>query len=265
MTIFRHSVLVAALFVLAVHSPGWSGPTAGQFQDFTLTLAAPKARYFELQPIPLVITLKNETDAPLVGHSALGFSHGYLRLYVTGGDGRHKIEELSLAKALVEAQPHKFMPGEEVKKTESLHLKLNEIFPKPGTYQLTAQLDSGNGKGSVSSQPIEVEIVDPVGLDEQALQFIRAHDEPAYFFTGALVLQKPEKLQSLENFVAMYGESAYGNDASFLLGQVQVAKREYQKARTLFEQLSKKSDFAFAGQASEYLKRIEREEKKKRP
>lgn len=67
----------------------------------------------------------------------------------------------------------------------------------------------------------------------------------------------------LENFIAMYGQSVYADDASFLLGQVQYAKRDYQKARTLIEKLSKKSDFGFAGEASKYLKRIEREEKKK--
>ncbi len=44
---------------------------------------------------------------------------------------------------------------------------------------------------------------------------------------------------------------------------LEYAKRDYQKARTLFEKLSKKSDFGFAGEASKYLKRIEREEKKK--
>ena len=47
------------------------------------------------------------------------------------------------------------------------------------------------------------------------------------------------------------------------MGQVQFAKRDYQKARTQFEKLSKKSDFGFAGEVSKYLKWIEREEKKK--
>ena len=67
----------------------------------------------------------------------------------------------------------------------------------------------------------------------------------------------------IENFLAIYSQSAYADDASFLMGQVQFAKRDYQKARTQFEKLSKKSDFGFAGDVSKYLKWIEREEKKK--
>ena len=263
MKILRHFLLVATLFVLVVHSPGRSAPTAGQLKDFTLTLATPKARYVEFQPIPIVITLKNETNEPLMGHSALGLSHGHIRLYLGRGQAQQRIEELSLAQAMVEAQPREFKPGEEVKKTDCLNFKLNEIFPKPGTYQLSAQLISGDGKQSVSSEPIEVQIVKAEGMDAQALEYIRANDEPAFFFTGSRVVGNPEKLQVLENFVAIFGETAYGDDATFVLGQVHSAKRNYEKARTLFEKLSKKSDFAFAGKASENLKRIEREEKKK--
>lgn len=263
MRTFRYFLLAAALLILAVHYPGRSAPISGQFKDFTLTLATPKARYLELQPIPIVITLKNETEAPLVGHKALEFGSGYIQLYVTRDGVSQKIEDLSVVKRAVLAHPREFKPGEELKATERLNLKLNEIFPTPGKYQLLARLLSSNGQESVSSQPVEVEIVEPLGLDAQALQFIRANDEPAYFFTGARLIEKPAKLAVLENFVAIFGQSEYADEASLLLGRVQFTKGEYHKARALFEKLSKKSDFAFAGQASDYLKRIEREEKKK--
>ena len=263
MTIVKHLLLVAALLILAVHSPGRSAPSQGKFMDFTLTLATPQVRYVELQPIPLVITLKNETNETLMGHTVLDFSSGYLQVYVDRGAGPQKIEELSVVQALVRTTSREFKPGEEVTTTESLNLKLDKIFSKHGTYKLQARLTSSDGKETISSKPIKVEIVQPEGMDAQALEFIRANDEPGYFFAGPLAMEKPEKLQVLENFVAIFGETAYGNDASFRLGQVHAAKHEYQKARKLFEKLSKKSDYAFAGEATEYLKQIEREEKKK--
>ena len=256
--------MVAVLFIgFPTQDQRRSASVAGEFQNFTLSLATPKTRYLELQPIPIVITLKNETEAPLVGHRVLEFGTAYLRLYVDRGDGPHEVRPLSLLIKDVIANSREFKPGEEVKTTERLNLKLNEVFPKPGTYQLHARLNSSEGKESVTSQPIEVEIVQPVGLDAQALEFIRNNDEPAYFFTGLRTIRQPEKLQLLENFVAVYGQSAYADEATFLLGQVQFARREYQKARTIFEGLSKRSDYVFAGQASEYLRRIEREEKRK--
>jgi len=262
MRTFRYFLLLAALFIVALHSPGRSASISGQFQDFTLTLETAKARYLELQPIPIVITLKNETDETLVGNNALEFGTGYLQLFVDRGDGPQEVSVSPFTKTVV-APPREFKPGEEVKKTERLNFRLNKLFPQPGTYRLHVRLMSSDGKESVSSKPIEVEIVEPDGLDAHALQFIRENDDPAYFFTGLGAVRKPERLQVLENFVAVYGESTYADEASFALGEVQFGKRDYQKARKFFEKLSKKSDYAFAKEASDYLKEIEREEKKK--
>ena len=78
-------------------------------------------------------------------------------------------------------------------------------------------------------------------------------------------MEKPQKLQVLENFVALYGQSTYGDEASLLLAHVQFAKGEYQKAREHYERLSKKQDFAFASEASEYLKQLDRKVKMQKP
>jgi hypothetical protein len=262
MRTFKYFLLLAALFVVALHSPGRSASIPGQFQDFTLTLATPKAQYIELQPIPLVITLKNETNEPLVGHNALEFGTGFLQLYVDRGDGPQEIAVSPFTKTVI-APPREFKPGEEVQKLERLSFKLNKAFPQPGTYRMHVRLISNDGKESVSSKPIEVEIVAPDGLDAHALQFIRDNSDPAYFYSGIRAVKKAEQLQVLENFVAVYGESTYADEALFALGEVQFARRDYQKARKFFEKLSKKSDYAFAGEATDYLKQIEHEEKKK--
>jgi hypothetical protein len=262
MRAFKYFLLLSVLFIVALYSSGRSASISGQFQDFTLTLATPKAQYLELQPIPLVITLKNETEAPLVGHNALEFGSGFLQLYIDRGDGPEEIAVSPFTKTIF-APPREFKPGEEVQKLERLSFKLNKVFPQPGTYRLHVRLNSHDGKESVSSKAIEVQIVEPDGLDAHALQFIRERGDPAYFFTGAQAVKKAEKLQVLENFLAVYGETTYADEVAFVLGEVQFAKRDYQKARKFFEKLSKKSDYAFAGEVSEYLELIAREEKKK--
>ena len=265
MRTFKYFLLVSALFVFALYSSGRSASNSGQFQDFTLTLATPKASYLELQPIPIVITLKNETDAPLVGHGALELGTGFLHLYVDRGDGPQEVSVSPFTMTVI-APPREFKPGEEVQKLDRLSFKLNKAFPQPGTYKLHVRLISNDGKESVSSKPIEVEIVAPDGLDAHALKFIRDNSDPAYFYTGIRAVKKAEQLQVLENFVAVYGESTYADEALFALGEVQFARRDYQKARKFFEKLSKKSDYVFAGEATEYLKQIEHEEKiKDRP
>lgn len=263
MKIFRYLLPLTLLFILVPQFPGRPAQETGEFQQLTLTLATPKKKYVELQPIPIVVTLKNDTNTTLVGHSALAFDSSYLKISVDAGDGLQEIRQLSLAKGKVVASAHELQPGEEVTITDRLNFNLNKVFPQPGTYKLQARLMSSDWKESVSSKPLEIEIVQPVGLDAQALEFIRNYGAPAFFFTGAQVMKDHEKFRVLENFVALYGQSAYADEASFLLGEVQFAKREYERARPHFEKLSKKSDYAFAKEASEYLKRIEREEKKK--
>jgi hypothetical protein len=266
MKVIRIFAVLGVAFILATIVIWRQGESAAQdtgFTKLTLTMTTSKAKYVELEPIPIVLTLKNETSEPLMGHTVLEFTSGYVQLYVAREHGPQQIK-LSLGKKLTKPQPRELKPGEIAEVMDTLNLKLDEVFPKPGTYQLQARLLSSDGKETISSKSVELEIAQPEGMDAQALEYIRA-DEPGYFFTGSGVMWKPEKLQRLENFVAMFGETAYGNDAALLLGQVHTAKREYDKARKLFEKLSKKSDVAIAKKASEYLKRIDREEKKDHP
>ena len=265
MKVIRIFALLGVAFILAtivIWGRGQSAPQDTGFTKLTFTMKTSKAKYVELEPIPIVLTLKNETNEPLPGHTVLEFTSGYVQVYVAREHGPQQIK-LSLGKKLTKPQPRELKLGETAEVMDTLNLKLDEVFPKPGTYQLQARLLSSDGKETISSKPVEVEIVQPEGMDAQALEYIRATDEPGYFFTGSGLTVKPEKLQKLENFVAIFGETAYGNDATFLLGQVHTARREYAKARKLFEKLSNKSDSPIASKASEYLKRIEREEKKK--
>ncbi len=252
----RHVLLLAAVLIVSLDSARLSAQPSGQFQEFSLVLETPKSRYLELQPIPLVITLRNDTQSPLTGHTVLEFGASFLRLYIDRSDGPQEIR-VSMLVLDVYAEPHVFQPGEQIKKTAGFNYRLDKVFPKPGTYRLHVCLTSLDGKESVSSKPMEVEIVQPDGPDAQALQFIRDHSEPGDFFTGIHTVKNPEQLQVLENFVAVYGESTYADDASLTLGEVQFANRDYQKARTILEKLSKKTNYAFAATVSEYLKLIE--------
>lgn len=257
----RHVLLLAAVLIVGLDSARLSAQPSGQFQDFSLVLETPKSRYPELQPIPLVMTLRNDTQAPLTGHTVLEFGTSYLRLYIERSDGPEEIR-VSMFTLHIYAEPRVFQPGQQIKRTAGLTFRLNKIFPKPGTYRLHLRLTSLDGKDTVSSKPMELEIAQPDGLDVQALQFIRDNSEPAYFFTGIHAVKNPEQLQVLENFVAVYGDSSYADDASLALGQVQFALRDYQKARTTLEKLSKKPDYAFAATVAEFLKLIEQKTRK---
>lgn len=104
-----------------------------------------------------------------------------------------------------------------------------------------------------------MEIVAPQGLDAEALNFIRANSDPDYFFTGVQRGFKILELSMVKNFVGLYAETAYGNDATLMLGEIQYAKRQYQEARATFQSLAKKPGYPFASDVADYLRYIDRE------
>ena len=251
--------ILGLLFLLtatfgATQKPSRPASPPTQFEKFTLTLATPKSKYVELEPIPIILTLKNETDKPLVGHTVFMFGGGYVRLYVIRDDGRHEVKPLTLRRALISAKPREFVPAQEASDTELLDVALNKLFPKPGKYQLQAKMMSRTG--SVWSKPVDIEVVEAEGDDAEALRFIRATKKPEYFFTGADLVGNSANAERLKTFVAVYGDTVYGDYATHMLAQLYHAKREYESARPLLEMLSKKKDYAFAADAAQYLQQM---------
>jgi len=80
-----------------------------------------------------------------------------------------------------------------------------------------------------------------------------AYIRPEYELSG-----KETDQVALEEFVAIFGGSAYGDYASFLLAQHYFSKGDYERARMHFERLAGKSDFVFAGKALDYLVKSKR-------
>lgn len=108
----------------------------------------------------------------------------------------------------------------------------------------------------LSSKPVAVEIVEPQGIDADALRYLRAQTNPAYFFTGMHAVKNPEQEKRLEEFVAQYSGSVYGDAATLLLGHLRFAQRRYDDARVIFEQLASKPNYPLAPEAAKFLRMI---------
>lgn len=242
--------------VPAQQRPDWYG-----FKDLTFAVTTPKKRYVQLQPVPLFLTLSNQTDRVLKGHSALEFFANHIRVWTRAeGAEWREIDQLSLRKVLIFVKPRAMKPGDKFTATQVLNLRIEKIFPQPGTYELKALLMSGDARQTVVSRPITVRIEAPEGADLEAYNFLHAHTEPEYFYTGSGLVWNKTAEQTLATFVAKFEETAYGNDARFLLGQLRFATRDYEAARLLFERLAKTPDFALAASAKEYLAKIQKKQ-----
>ncbi|HEY0727944.1 MAG TPA: hypothetical protein VGD38_07750 [Pyrinomonadaceae bacterium] len=256
------NLLVSLVFILAISATtttaqqrqDWSG-----FKDLTFEVTTPKKRYVQLQPVPLVLTLSNQTDRVLKGHSALAFYANHVNVWTRAeGAEWRKIDQLSMLRALIYVNPRDMSPGDKFTDTQLLNLQIEKIFPQPGMYDLKAVIMSADGLQTVESRPIRFRIEAPEGADLEAYNFLHAHTNPEYFYTGSGLVRNKTAEQTLETFVAKFEETAYGNDARFLLGQLRFATRDYEAARLLFERLAKTPDFALAASAKEYLARIQK-------
>lgn len=255
-------LLVSLVFLLAFSAttttaqqqrPDWTG-----FKDLTFEVATPKKSYVQLQAVPLTLTLSNQTDRVLKGHSALAFYVNLVNVWVrSDGAAWREIDQLTLMRAFTYVHPREMNPGDKFTVTQVLNLRLEKIFPQPGKYDLKAVVMSADGSQTVESQPITFRIDAPEGPDLEAYNFLHKHTQPDYFYTGSGLVRNKLAEQTLETFVAKFEETAYGNDARFLLGQLRFATREYEAARLQFERLAKTPDFAFAAKAKEYLVKIQ--------
>jgi hypothetical protein len=134
------NVLVSLAVVLAISATSttaqpredWNG-----FRDLTFEVTTPKESYVQLQPVPLILTLSNQTDRVLKGHSAFDFSASYIKLWArTEGAEWRRIEGLSTLIADVFVNPREMKPGDKFTDTQVLNLRTEQIFPQPGTYEV---------------------------------------------------------------------------------------------------------------------------------
>lgn len=153
----------------------------------------------------------------------------------------------------VSPSPFKIKPGEAFPLKQLIDIDLDKIFPYPGEFQLQAELLDVDGKKTIKSNHLRVRIIEPAGLDRQALDFIKNNSNPSYFLNGYERIVNKKPLSILEEFVSRFSETAYGNYAAFQLGEVYLSKKDYEKAIKHLEKLAKKSDFVFAERVEDYL------------
>lgn len=255
-TLFTAIILLSAVVVDFSRTVQVQGnfQDGSDFSKLSLEIDSTKKEFIQLEPIPIILTLTNKTSRPIKGHSAIDVSQNYVKLFVKRpGVEIKKIRELSLNRKLVVAADKVIEPGEHYQSNQILTLNLDEEFPQPGLYQLHAVLMDADGKREAKSNILTIRIAEPRGLDYQAFEYIKEKGTPADFFYGVDIPGSKNTQSVIEEFESSFGESAYGDYASFLLGEFYFLKEDYAKAHEKFDKVAKKADFIFASKIKEYL------------
>ncbi|PYS47801.1 MAG: hypothetical protein DMF68_15045 [Acidobacteria bacterium] len=212
-------------------------------------LSSNNRTYVQFEPLALVFKLTNTTGQPLPGQKVSAPRYG--RLFATASR-ESRVEEIpgfSLdPNSSILTAP--IMPG------QSQELQLIFVpterrrLLQPGKYEIKAILDV-KPNIHAESTPITIEIVEPGGMDLEASRYISNKGSPAYFFEGLLIMPDgvdqnavwADAIRNLEDFVALYSETAYGDYATLTLGGFYFHQMEYGLAIQTLAKLADKDGF----------------------
>jgi hypothetical protein len=262
-SIFTMTVLLGLLVASAVLYGAAQQPRSSlgaHFSQLTLKITSTKEDFVELEPIPIIFNLSNETSQAIVGHSALELANNYVKLFIIEGNGElHEIQNLSPVTANTAAAPREISPGENLESKQALAFYLDQSFPHPGIYQIQAKLYDPGWTNEIRSNVLTIRVRAPKGQKLAALKYIKSLGASSYFFSGVGFGSKEQERAALENFIANFGDTVYADYANFSLGELYFYDKKFKNASSRFSLLESKTDFVFSDKARNYLERIRRE------
>ena len=265
MKIFLNLIIVGLLLVLLVGT-GLSVVRQKEFSrdvlpfsNLTFEIISTKDEFLPLEPIPLILELNNRAKNPVSGHRGLDFSQHHIELFVAGPDGLvNKVEIKNPVLKLVELTPRVYEPGESCRsKQQLITINPSDVLAQPGEYRIQAVIHGTNWYEEIKSNLLTVPIIEAKGVDKQAYDYLKGSASVSELFAGFDLSQDQNALGMFERLTHSFGGTVYAEYASFRLGEFYFARKEYRKAKEHFDKVAKKSDFIFAGKASNYLNELE--------
>ena len=199
--------------------------------EMSLIINLEKDTYKQWEPVILRSRIENKTDTVLTTLIPDIVSEG--SILIESGKEKREFDELSIIRPFLARQPVTLDPGQGLNEEFVLERDLDEFFPKPGVYMIRILLSSTGGKRIVSN-PVEIHIESPTGIDKEALEFIKrnkAHSRYPILFTWNNDVRTENGKTLLEEFVSKYSGSVYGDYAIYQLGNYYFVRREFDKAK----------------------------------
>lgn len=222
------------LSIMHVLSAGTIAEPVGDFKELTLEIATTVREVLPMEPMPITITLSNNTETPITGHTQINPGIGAVTIYVAKGNQSfeqfHSADWVLLTGIRGEVV---LKPG--FRKSVSGYLfyahpanldKENRgryLFESPGIYRIKATFDDMNGESRIESNVLTVEAKQPTGEDAAAYRFLKdlqdSQEKDVYYgnflladFAGQKVLQKQEE------FISKFPDSRYSRCLYYSLG-----------------------------------------------
>jgi hypothetical protein len=249
------------------------------FEQLTLEIATEKREVLPMEPIPITITLSNDTAKGITGHPLIEPGAGFLSIYVAAGDQpfrRFPTADWPLLSFGNETRilEHGFQrsvsgyvfyahPANLDKERHGQYL-----FESPGTYRIKAILKDLKGQEQIESNILSIKVKQPTGKDAAAYEFLKnlrnEQDKDVYYgnflltsFGRSIIPRTQKVLDKKEEFISQFPNCRYARYIYYSLGDnycLGVGKG-VEHGITLLEKAAGYKDFFLAEEAM--LKLIE--------
>lgn len=230
------------------------------FSNLTFVVTPKRDAFLPMEPIVLNLSLSNNTNSPILGHTNIDFNSSFVDLYVSNQQGdRIKIGSLGTVirgREPIEEKP--IPPNYRVEVTDVFYT-LNKYFPDDGTYTVEFVLRGTKSGQEVKAAPFTISIIEPTGRDRAAYNLLKTRRVRPFFFDGE-GSANPETFKHFENIANQFGDTNYGDYATWVLANTYRFRGDKVKAKQMVKRLLLRPDFVFKEKVKKFLKELEEED-----
>jgi len=213
---------------------------SGSFKELTLKITTTVQEVLPMEPMPITITLSNDTETPITGHIQIDPGYGILKIYVAKADKLfeqfHSADRPTLTGIRGE---NVLKPG--FRTSVSVYLfyahppnldkdkKGQYLFESPGVYYVKAIFEDLEGEKKIESNMLTIEVKRPSGEDTAAYEFLRnlkeKQEKDIYYrdfllttFGHSISPRDQKVLDKKEEFLSQFPNSRYARYVYYSLG-----------------------------------------------
>lgn len=262
--IYKQTIFLFFYLLFVININAQSEFVKDDFDKLSLSAQLNKSDYIPLEPILLKLKITNASGEDLKLNTGPDFKRILVEIKFNGKTSNFSSPFLIRpGRALLGGV---FEKGKTLERSVLLDSYLDEMFPEYGKYQVSIVMTNGRDddqEASFKSNAFEINIKKPIGVDKEAIDFLRENQDKSLFWWK----EKNEQVSLsstgktlVERFADKYSASAFGQYAILNLGRHYFNRGEIEKAKLKLEKIKSSSNIFVADQASEILTEISKKQ-----
>lgn len=229
------------------------------FENMTFRVNLNKKNYYPLETAYVEFELLNSTNSSLSVTRPSFILESKLKVVHTDKISIYRIP--TQYSGIPKRFPTLLKSGNSFSEVLAVDLINKDLFPKIGPYVIQFILYSPDKTKFLKSNEVSINIVQPIGLNNNAYKFLEKYSKYIGTFSWAFTEKEGDKI--LETFVQNYSNSIYGESAIYNLGMIFNSQGRLNEAENLFSRIKNSSNQVIAKSAKHFIKEIKIRKNKK--